>query len=247
MGEADRWWKKENATRSEYLSHFGANKADAKEETQESKPDRIEKALEKAHDIRKFEIDLYWKRAAYFWAFSAAAFAGYFALQKTQMSPCDQEPLYLLSCLGFSFSLAWYFVNRGSTTWQRNWEKHVDLLENEVTGPLYKMTLDRNSYKFWRLNSGYPFSPSKINGIIAAFIIVIWFALAVRAFCYQQAWDYVFAAIVGATVACLWQFGRTSPDDEVITIEYGIRRYKGGPPGPTTSPQEKHAPKGNDK
>ena len=31
-------------------------------------------------DIRKFEIDLYWKRAAYFWAFIAATFAGYFAL-----------------------------------------------------------------------------------------------------------------------------------------------------------------------
>lgn len=38
---------------------------------------RTEKALELALDIRKFEIELYWKRATYFWTFIAAAFGGY--------------------------------------------------------------------------------------------------------------------------------------------------------------------------
>ena len=33
-----------------------------------------------ALDIRKFEIDLYWKRAAYFWTFIAAAFGAYFLM-----------------------------------------------------------------------------------------------------------------------------------------------------------------------
>ena len=37
------------------------------------------KALERALDIRKFEIDLYWKRAAYFWTFIAATLAGFIA------------------------------------------------------------------------------------------------------------------------------------------------------------------------
>ena len=32
-----------------------------------------EKALDLALDIRKFEIELYWKRAAYFWGFIGAA------------------------------------------------------------------------------------------------------------------------------------------------------------------------------
>ena len=36
-----------------------------------------EKALDHALDIRKFEIELYWKRAAYFWTFIAATLAGY--------------------------------------------------------------------------------------------------------------------------------------------------------------------------
>ncbi|MCC9001729.1 MAG: hypothetical protein LM549_03765, partial [Candidatus Competibacter sp.] len=41
---------------------------------------KLESALEKALDIRKFEIELYWKRAAYFWTLIAAAFAGYFII-----------------------------------------------------------------------------------------------------------------------------------------------------------------------
>ncbi|MEQ9567909.1 MAG: hypothetical protein RLN85_19225, partial [Pseudomonadales bacterium] len=40
-------------------------------------------ALKYALDIRKFEIDLYWKRAAYFWSLIAATFAGFFALAST--------------------------------------------------------------------------------------------------------------------------------------------------------------------
>jgi len=45
-----------------------------------------ERAIEQALDTRKFEIDLYWKRATYFWAFIAATFAGYFLIL-SKMSP----------------------------------------------------------------------------------------------------------------------------------------------------------------
>ena len=31
-------------------------------------------ALNRAHEIRKFEIELYWKRATYFWLLQAAVF-----------------------------------------------------------------------------------------------------------------------------------------------------------------------------
>src|SRR5277367_3518599 len=87
------------------------------------------KALEYALDIRKFEIDLYWKRATYFWAFIAAAFAGYGLTYKTA---ADLEPWLstVFSSLGLVFSVAWHLVNRGSKFWQNNWERHVDLLED---------------------------------------------------------------------------------------------------------------------
>ena len=39
--------------------------------------DQMKEAIDVAFDIRKFEIDLYWKRAAYYWTFIAATFAAY--------------------------------------------------------------------------------------------------------------------------------------------------------------------------
>jgi hypothetical protein len=119
-------------------------------------------ALKQALDIRKFEIDLYWKRATYFWTFIAASFAGYFVLQKD----ADLANVYIVSCLGFLFSLAWYLVNRGSGAWQRNWEAHVDLLEDEIMGPLYKTLINRRAYRFLNLTEPYAYSPSKINNLL---------------------------------------------------------------------------------
>ena len=37
----------------------------------------FKEALRFALEIRKFEIELYWKRGTYFWAFIAVAFAAY--------------------------------------------------------------------------------------------------------------------------------------------------------------------------
>jgi len=44
---------------------------------------KAEKALNLALDIRKFEIELYWKRATYFWTFIGAALAGYALVDET--------------------------------------------------------------------------------------------------------------------------------------------------------------------
>jgi len=63
-------------------------------------------AWDKAWEIRNFEIEMYWKRATYFWAFQVAVFAGYAAFQdipkkKLGLLICYQilESLFLL--LGF--------------------------------------------------------------------------------------------------------------------------------------------------
>ncbi len=133
-------------------------------------------ALKYAHEIRKFEIDLYWKRAAYFWTFIGAAFAGYFWILKQP----DTASIFVVTSLGFVFSLSWYCVNRGSGAWQRNWERHVDFLEDRVTGPLHKTLIDRGSYKFKNFAEPFPFSPSRINNILALYVTVIWGFLMVR-------------------------------------------------------------------
>lgn len=38
-------------------------------------------ALQQALEMRKYEIEYYWKRATYFWTFIAATLAGFIAIQ----------------------------------------------------------------------------------------------------------------------------------------------------------------------
>jgi len=132
--------------------------------------DKVEIALEHALDIRKFEIELYWKRATYFWTLIGADLVGYGALQvsTTQNESTDNLSI-LLSCMGIIFSFAWFCANKGSKQWQENWENHVDMLEDETIGPLYKIILQRPEppsrfLKFYELFTGPgSFSVSKIN------------------------------------------------------------------------------------
>jgi len=159
-------------------SDSGAEAKDKKSEDAETKKTE---ALKYALEIRSFEIELYWKRATYFWAFIGATLAGYGAVQASSI-PSKADLSVALSCLGLVFSFGWFLVNKGSKQWQENWENHVDLLEDDIIGPLYKIVLTRPepSKKKWlkRFVVGPgPFSVSKINQIISLFVIVLWLFL----------------------------------------------------------------------
>jgi len=134
-------------------------------------PEIRKAAFEKAWQIRNFEIEHYWKRAAYFWAFIAASFAGYIAIISSDKYPNNflYGLEYYVICLGFIFSLAWCLVNWGSKKWQENWEGHIDRLEEKFTGPLYKV-----------VRSGLNFSVSKINILVSAFIAAVWLSLGIQ-------------------------------------------------------------------
>jgi hypothetical protein len=140
----------------------------------------LDSALRLALDIRKFEIELYWKRATYFWAFIAAAFAGY-GLSLKAGGSSDAWLTTVFSSLGLIFSFAWFLVNRGSKFWQENWERHVDILEDQVLGPLYKVVAVRQeSIDGNPLISAGPYSVSKINQILSAFVGYVWIVLFLR-------------------------------------------------------------------
>ena len=62
---ADHWRQAEFEYR-----YFHALRIDAS-----TKPQMLESALARANKNRDFEIEHYWKRAAYFWAFQVAIFA----------------------------------------------------------------------------------------------------------------------------------------------------------------------------
>ncbi len=177
-------------------------------------------ALDYALDIRKFEIDLYWKRATYFWTFIGVTFAGYSTVQASSslssMSKADLS--VLLSCLGFVFSCGWVCANKGSKQWQENWENHVDLLEDDIVGPLYKTVIGRpdpvkvdDRVERW-ITGPAPFSVSKINQIISLFVTLLWIVLLFKALATAPVtWDHVL--MVGAALAACLLFlrlGRTS-------------------------------------
>lgn len=123
-------------------------------------------ALDKAHDIRKFEIDLYWKRATYFFAFFTVITAAYGYLF-THTGYITYTPF--ISIIGTVFLICFYYVNIGSKYWQENWELVIDKLEYYVTGNLYKVLF----YK--TINDLRP-SVSNINTFLSAFMIMLWLA-----------------------------------------------------------------------
>ena len=171
-----------------------------------------EAALQQALDIRKFEIELYWKRATYFWTFIGATMAGFLAIQASK-AVNKQDLSVILSCLGFVFSFAWVCVNRGSKYWQENWEKHVDLLEDQVTGPLYKVTLSRNKHSGIMDSVNHliagpsPISVSKINQIISLYVSILWLSLLVYSlpsFDFSQGVNKFYALIIGISfLSCI--------------------------------------------
>lgn len=167
-----------------------------------------EKALLQALDIRKFEIELYWKRATYFWTFIGATMAGFLAIQASTITN-KQDLAVILTCLGVVFSFAWFCVNRGSKFWQENWEKHVDILEDDVTGPLYKVVLSRNnemSFKDKAINKitgATNISVSKVNQLISLYVSILWafllfYSLPVFSLTKPVNWFYV--AIIGLSI-----------------------------------------------
>ena len=140
------------------------------------------KIYETANDTRKFEIDLYWKRALYFWGFIAAIGLLYFQL----LSSKDIQIIYrlLVSFLGTVFSWAWYLVNRGSKYWQENWEKAVSILEEVLGFSLFEVRFNElrekengNKIKKSLALSGRRYSVSKINTLVALITFIVWTSL----------------------------------------------------------------------
>lgn len=137
---------------------------------------KISRAYEKAWDARKHEIDNYWKRTTYFWAFQVTSFTAYTLIINSQnYNKLPREhpfTLFFSISIGLITAIAWALVNIGSKFWQRHWEKQIDMLEDENTGPLYKTIYAYNNIK--------TFSVSKINEIVSRFFIFVWLALGIN-------------------------------------------------------------------
>jgi hypothetical protein len=183
-----------------------------------------QKALENALDIRKFEISLYWTRATYFWTFITVALAGFGAAQ-TLDQPVRTDLAVFVCCVGYFVSFCWYCANRGSKQWQENWENHVDLLEDDVNGPLYKTVISRSApttlgeHLRNHLTGPYSFSVSKINQIISLYITLLWvflffYSLPEWSTSARVNWWYVIAAVSTlVATGIVLKYATTDPHD----------------------------------
>lgn len=205
-----------------------------------SEKKKKKRALHYAHDIRKFEIDLYWKRSAYFWAFNALAIAGYGTLLVQDSKNEFEHLTFLLSNVGVVASVAWFLANKGSKHWQEQWETHIERLENDITGALYKKTFKRDpecrsqSEKSWITDSGR-FSVSKINQMGSVHVTIVWIVLLAESFPWKlfyltvDSWKYVvFILLTIPTLLALLWCGRTRNkcyDYDVQTRRVECRKY----------------------
>ena len=143
------------------------------------------KPLDRAHDIRKFEIDLYWRRATYFWTLIGAAFVAFFVVQGIDGLGNQKQQVFsfIVANLGFVFSIGWFFVNRGSKFWQENWETHVDRLEQCEDEDLYRFIVYSRTDRDCWLTDAAPYSVSKINQMTSVYVAVLWAGLGFSSFC----------------------------------------------------------------
>ena len=135
----------------------------------EEQTNAVKNALDRAWDTRNFEINLYWKRAAYFWAFNTTIAIAYYHVITNEVIQTTWFSI-ILFLLGFTCSIAWFLSNIASKHWQENWENHIKLLEDTIYGRLYKTTVC--DYK-------YPIKPSvsRLNLKISLFVILAWIAI----------------------------------------------------------------------
>jgi hypothetical protein len=136
------------------------------------------KALDRAYYLRTFEIEHYWKRATYFWGLQIAIFAAFGLLWKEITASDATCTVHLwspvavaLSGLGFLTAVANFLSAKGSKFWQENWERHIDMLEDEIEGRLYKtVRLPKEKAS----KGATSFSVSRVNLLLSGYFVSFW-------------------------------------------------------------------------
>lgn len=134
----------------------------------DQRADARKAALSRAHEIRKFEIELYWKRAAHFWLLQAAVFTAIGLTWRFANSELSPLIPVALAALGSVTAFAGYLSAKGSKFWQENWEHHIDMLEDEFEGRLHKTAY---------VSDGISWSVSGVNDRLAFCFFLFWLAI----------------------------------------------------------------------
>lgn len=198
-----------------YLSAMGFEK----EKLTKGDMKRLREAYKRAHDIRKFEIEMYWRRSAYLWAFQAVAFAALGAIFASTNNigwECPEIPSgnfdicatkrsrLIIATAVWSFglvtSIVWVMLLQGAKFWQNNWERHVDYLEAQFSGHLYKTYPTEDSTA--------PYSVSKLNRLVATCTVFLWLTIGISigSLMIKAHWCLVAIALISLVFLPYWFF-----------------------------------------
>jgi hypothetical protein len=140
------------------------------EQSTPSKPDT--KTLARytfAVRAREVELELFWKRALFFWGFIGAAFVAYASARSSVRLSA------VVAAFGLVCSVVWSLANRGSKYWYENWETKVEKSELTVTGR-WLATQEKQKADNWWLRSRR-FSVSKLAIALSDYIALVWLML----------------------------------------------------------------------
>jgi hypothetical protein len=131
--------------------------------------------LQYAADVRKFEIELFWKRSTFFWAFSTTAVGAYgFAHGHPGLQ-------FAAGCFGLVCAVVWTLVNRGSKYWQLVWERKVEAAQAEAIHlDLFSKGANPKVEQSWKWGAMH-FSVSALAMALSDFTVILWIGLIARA------------------------------------------------------------------
>lgn len=128
---------------------------------------------DKILELRKFEIENFWKRTLFFWGTIAIVLAGYFATKVAD------KYLVFISLIGFLYNIIFSLSIRGSKYWQEHWETMAVIYENEIGFDLFKSEtskfISKKNTHF--VTFPYRFSVSKLTMLLSDLTVILWFML----------------------------------------------------------------------
>ncbi len=124
---------------------------------------------DKVLELRKFEIENFWKRTLFFWGTIALVYAGYF---KAELSDYQS----IITLVGLLFNIIFSLSTRGSKYWQEHWESIAVLYENELGFNLFKHDTQSivNNNSNSKFTKPYRFSVSKLTMLLGDLSVLLW-------------------------------------------------------------------------
>lgn len=120
----------------------------------------LKEAYDKAHVMRSFEIDLFWKRAGYCFTIIAALIALCGGLISAYIKEGEEKFLFVIlfiSFVGVIFTILSEFMVSAGESWKKNWELHISMLEPLFSGHIYSTHLvsNRSRLSITRITSSF--------------------------------------------------------------------------------------------